>query len=160
MLWKISSVPVSKEWGEPTTSFQKSQLSLTKEPVEVWDFRKITDRFKGIYGIYPKFVKKKLIMPKIYLDTAFFCGRVTTTGVTVYCLFFGVLQSCLGTDSRDGSNQSDWNCLSRWCGVILWDLHVHFMYVHSGLWNLWQAIRYLAISSTSCTRSISFTVYT
>ena len=29
------------------------------EPVEAQDFRKITDRFRGIYGIYLILIKKK-----------------------------------------------------------------------------------------------------
>lgn len=42
--------------------------------------------------------------------------------------------------------------------MILWDLHLHSCTLR--FWYLWQAIRYLAISSTLCTRSISLQVYT
>ena len=31
---------------------------VTKEPVEVQDFRQITDRFGGIYRIYPNIIKE------------------------------------------------------------------------------------------------------
>ena len=61
---------------------------VTDEPVEVQDFRRITDRFRGIYGIYLKLIYKirrmltcdrvdlqtlgsQPIMPKISPITAF-----------------------------------------------------------------------------------------
>ena len=40
---------------EPTA---KLQIELQKEPVEVQDFRKLTDHFRGIYRIYLNLIKK------------------------------------------------------------------------------------------------------
>ena len=34
-------------------------VEFEKEPVEVQDNRKITDRFRGVYRIHPKFTKGK-----------------------------------------------------------------------------------------------------
>ena len=38
-------------------------LSLTNNAVEVQDFRKSTDHFRGIYGIYLKLIKEDQNIP-------------------------------------------------------------------------------------------------
>ena len=36
----------------------ENQQLVTDEPIEVQDFRKITDHFRGIYRIYPNLIKE------------------------------------------------------------------------------------------------------
>ena len=52
----ISSLEVGTMIGE-------NRQSVTDEPVEVQDCRKITDHFRGIYSVYPNLIKKNRRMP-------------------------------------------------------------------------------------------------
>ena len=44
--------------GENRPLVTDEPIEFEKEPAHVQDFRKITDHFGGIYGIYSKFTKK------------------------------------------------------------------------------------------------------
>ena len=42
----------------PNPMIKENQQSVTNKPVEVEDYRKITDHFRGIYRIYPYLTKE------------------------------------------------------------------------------------------------------
>ena len=49
--------------GENRQLVTDEPVEFEKQPVEVQDFRRITDHFRGIYGIYLKFIQKILRIP-------------------------------------------------------------------------------------------------
>ena len=79
---------ISRQWSGRTGSWPPNEpVEFEKQPVEVQDWRKITDHFRGIYRIYPNFINENWRMwtgyaqksPRSLFPEGWFGGRINFT---------------------------------------------------------------------------------